>query len=245
MQHLDDTERVWTWVCQCLPGAKIHSCHALIVKKGKEREVWECRFVTDGVDTAAVLTIFKPGNLRSVNTSLPPAKVANKCALAMVELPSFDIPTPSVMGQATAGGQAAVLCEKIETITWTPGIRVEAARILAKIHTLSESSLSISLQHLTRISDPRENRTTGGQAPQPRANTLVHGDYFSANILPVPGGVRIINWETFGWGDPMWDLGFLVGADRTLPDAEIEATINAYAKYACEGDLTHPSNFPG
>jgi aminoglycoside phosphotransferase (APT) family kinase protein len=61
--------------------------------------------------------------------------------------------------------------------------------------------------------DPREERTTGGDAPTSKRKTLVHGDYFSANILSVRDGLKIIDWETFGWGDPMWDLGFLIGAD--------------------------------
>jgi len=86
-----------------------------------------------------------------------------------------------------------------------------------------------SLRRLARISDPREYRITGGR---PDSKTLVHGDYFSANILPVTGGLRIIDWETFGWGDPMWDLGYLVGADRNLPEYEVEAVVTEYEKLA-------------
>lgn len=60
----------------------------------------------------------------------------------------------------------------------------------------------------------------------------MHGDYFSANILRDGHGLRILDWETFGWGDPMWDLGFLVGADRGLDREEISATIAAYEQEA-------------
>ena len=42
----------------------------------------------------------------------------------------------------------------------------------------------------------------------------------------------VIDWETFGWGDPMWDLGFLIGADRDLPAQEVEAVIAAFAENA-------------
>ena len=73
---------------------------------------------------------------------------------------------------------------------------------------------------MARISDPRENRTTGGGGPKAPVRTLVHGDYFSANILPVEDGLCVIDWETFGRGDPMWDLGFLLGADPGLPDGK-------------------------
>jgi len=44
--------------------------------------------------------------------------------------------------------------------------------------------------------------------------------------------LRIIDWETFGWGDPMWDLGYLVGADRNLPEYEVEAVVTEYEKLA-------------
>jgi aminoglycoside phosphotransferase (APT) family kinase protein len=56
-------------------------------------------------------------------------------------------------------------------------------------------------------------------------NVLVHGDYFSANILPTDDGIRIIDWETFGLGDPEWDLGFLVGADP-VKDDEFDAVVH-------------------
>ncbi len=191
MRHSDDTERTRNWVSRCLPGTAIQSCRAHNVRNGGEREVWDCRFTADAADTAAVLTVFKPGDLQSVNTSLPPGEAASKCALAMSELPSLCIPTARVLGHSVDGGQSALLCEKIERLNWDPDVRIEAARILARIHGLSESSLSGALQHLARISDPRESRTTGGRAPQPESKTLVHGDYFSANILPVPGGLRI------------------------------------------------------
>ncbi len=226
--HSDHWERVQKWLADCMPHCLVCLSSARTLKNGSEREVWDCRLSTDGTESTAVLAIFKPGSLESVNTSLPPAQAAQKCALAMTELPTLGIPTPRVLGHATVDGEAAVLCEKIEQTEWRPDVRIEAARILARLHNLRESDLSVPLQELARISDPREYRTTGGQAPQPEAKTLVHGDYFSANILPVAGGLRIIDWETFGWGDPMWDLGFLIGADRGLTDNEVEASIAEY-----------------
>jgi len=60
----------------------------------------------------------------------------------------------------------------------------------------------------------------------------VHGDYFSKNILPVAGGLCIVDWETFARGDPMWDLAFLIGAERGLTDDEVEAVIAEYASGA-------------
>lgn len=72
-----------------------------------------------------------------------------------------------------------------------------------------------------------------GPLPVDRASeVLVHGDYFSANILPTSAGIRIIDWETFGLGDPAWDLGFLIGADPSVSDEEVDDVIEAYTQTA-------------
>jgi aminoglycoside phosphotransferase (APT) family kinase protein len=68
--------------------------------------------------------------------------------------------------------------------------------------------------------------------PSEGFKALVHGDYFSANILPVSSGIQIIDWESCGWGDPMWDFAFLLGADRNLSDEEVAAAIQSYAAIA-------------
>lgn len=228
--HDDNQEYVQDWLTNCMPHHVVRLNTARNLKNGQEREVWDCTFSTDEVKSAVILTVFKPGTLDSVNTSLPPEKAAYKCVLAMTELPALGIPTPHVLGLATVDRKAAMLCEKIERTEWSSGVRIEAARILARIHNLQESTLSRSLQDLVRCSDPREYRTTEGKAPPSEFKRIVHGDYFSANILPVADGLRIIDWETFGWGAPMWDLGFLLGADRGLPKDEIEAVITEYEK---------------
>ena len=58
--------------------------------------------------------------------------------------------------------------------------------------------------------------------------SLVHGDYFSANLLAASRGVCIVDWDLLSLGDPMWDLGFLVSADRDVREEEAEAAIAAY-----------------
>ncbi len=150
----------------------------------------------------------------------------------MTELPQLGIETPGVLGHARIADEAALLTTAVEPQQWTPESRILAARVLARLHGLQEVSLSPRLRFLARQSDPRESRTTRGQAPAPRYRTLVHGDYFSANLLPRPEGICVLDWETFGWGDPMWDLGFLIGADPRLPKGEVAATVEAYASSA-------------
>jgi hypothetical protein len=206
--------------------------HARNLRDGREREVWDCRFLGQGGTSSAILTLFKPGSLESVNTSLLPAQVALKCALAMGELPALDIPTPRLLGHTSSGPEAAVLCLRVEPAAWNSALRPLAARILARLHNLAADCLSPTLQELARISDPRESRTSGGLAPASSRLTLVHGDFFSANLLPTGAGLCVIDWETFAWGDPMWDLGFLIGADRDLAPEEVEATVAGYAALA-------------
>lgn len=223
-------EYVQDWLSECMPHRIVRLNTARNLKSGQEREVWDCTFSIDEAKSAAILTVFKPGTLDSVNTNLPPEKAAQKCVLAMTELPALGISTPHVLGLATVDRKAAMLCGKIERTDWSSGVRIEAARILARIHNLQESSFSKRLQELVQISDPREYRITEGKAPRSEFKRMVHGDYFSVNILPTTNGLRIIDWETFGRGDPMWDLGFLIGADRGLPEDEIEAVITEYEK---------------
>ena len=224
--------QVQRWLAACIPELPATLVNAQKIKHSSEREVWGCRFEIGGTDTAAILSIFKAGSLESVNTSLPPGAAAQKCALAMRELPALGIPTPQVLGYATEEVEAAVVTERIVPVQWTPHARIRAATILARIHTLEEHALSQTLQELVRESDPRECRTTGGQGPTAAVRTLVHGDYFSTNLLPVADGLFVIDWETFGWGDPMWDLGFLLGADPGLEEDEVEAVIAQYGSGA-------------
>jgi len=224
----DSPKQAGKWLIECLPHALVTLGSLRNLRYSAEREVWDCTFEMNGTETRAILAIFKAGSPESVNTSLPPGPTARKCALAMSELPALGIPAPGVLGCAIGEGEAAVVTERIETAAWTPRVRLEAATILARLHTLEEQALSEPLRELVRVSDPRETRTTGGQGPKVEARTLVHGDYFSANLLPAEAGVYVIDWETFGWGDPMWDLGFLIGADPGLEDCEVEAVIAQY-----------------
>jgi hypothetical protein len=44
-----------------------------------------------------------------------------------------------------------------------------------------------------------------------RPEKIIHGDVKAANLLLLPdGGIRLIDWEIAGIGDPLWDLGGLV-----------------------------------
>jgi hypothetical protein len=228
-EHYD---RLQSWLSSCAAGRAVRLIAARSLRSKAEREVWDCTVRIDGRKADAILTIFKPGFLETVNTSLPPEETSEKCFLAMSELPALGIPTPVVLGHAAADGEAALLHKRVDRTGWEPETRVAAARILAGLHNLQEHRLSLRLRELVRFSDPREYRTTGGNGPTGANRTLVHGDYFSRNILRVSGGLCVIDWETLGWGSPMWDLGFLIGADPGLADEEIETVVAEYQSHA-------------
>jgi len=233
MERMTDLEeRLQRWLDNCVPHHPVCLKAARNLRTQIEREVWDCRCQADAGQLDAILVVFKPGSLKAVNTNLPPELVSEKCFLTMMELPALGIPTPTALGCAVAGREAAVLYKKVERTEWVSGTRVIAAGVLARLHNLREAHLSRRLQELVRLSDPREYRTTGGRAPRGKKSTLVHGDYFSKNILPVAGGLCIVDWETLARGDPMWDLAFLIGADRDLTDEEVEAVIAEYASGA-------------
>lgn len=228
----DRNHRIGGWLTESIVQGPVELKATENLKYGSEREVWNCRIEMSGNESSVFLAIFKSGTLETVNTSLVPEQAVEKCVLAMRELPAIGIPTPRVLGSAVRGREAAMVSETIEGSDWSLDTRVEAAKILANIHRLDARCLSPELQRLARVSDPREYRTTGGVGPKPGARTLVHGDYFSKNIIPHATGPYVIDWETFAWGDPMWDLGFLIGADRNLSDGEIDAVIAEYGRHA-------------
>ena len=91
MQMLGAPDHVAKWLNKCLPDGSVHSCSAENLKNGTEREVWDCTFMLGGTESRAILAIFKPGSLSSVNTSLPPDQATRKCVLAMSELPAHGI----------------------------------------------------------------------------------------------------------------------------------------------------------
>ncbi len=82
---------------------------------------------------------------------------------------------------------------------------------------LSHRELAESAERILRSKEPT--------CPQP---TLVHGDFFSKNLLAVDGGVVVIDWDLLAMGDPMWDLGHLMCADRCLSEGDRNEVLTVY-----------------
>jgi len=108
-------------------------------------------------------------------------------------------------------------------------MRVKAARILARLHRVQLSDLSPELTDLVAHSTPNRGRI--GEAPDEpplMGITLQHGDYFSVNLVATRDGLHVLDWDLLAPGDPMWDLGFLLSADKGVREEEASAVIAAY-----------------
>jgi aminoglycoside phosphotransferase (APT) family kinase protein len=177
-----------------------------------------------------VLKLYSPDS--DDYSCLGPVGTARKHALALQELPALGIPAPRCLGFAADGDEAAVVIEWLEIEPLSPPDRMEAARVLARLHATRRADLSPELAELVMRSTPNRDRM-GNAAGEPplREAALQHGDYFFANLASTVHGLRVLDWDLLACGDPMWDLGFLVGADRDLSAAETEAVIAAYQEH--------------
>jgi hypothetical protein len=256
---LADEDNVKAWLADCLPGQDLallpaaDLLQARDVSGGSGCGVWDCRALVDGVARDYVLKHYRPGF--DDYARLGPLGTACKYVRALEELPAFAIRAPRLAGSAFRPGQAAVLTRKIQAEPWDEHTRRQAARTLARLHDVQPGELSDELGDLVRRSTPNRQRILlgvqnfcaqleqcvpglaaqardllGGQEPRSAMTTLVHGDYFSANLLLARGQLYVIDWDLLALGDPAWDLGFLVGADRGLGPEEVEAVVAAYSQ---------------
>ena len=81
--------------------------------------------------------------------------------------------------------------------------------------------------------------------------SLLHGDFVPGNILATPGGLRLIDWQCPGLGDPVDDLALFLSPamqflyrGRPLASAEIEALMldlpgDLRARYAVLRPILH------
>lgn len=245
---------VQPWLTDCLPGQDVALLQATDVSGGSGCGVWDCRALLDSVVQDCVLKLYEPGF--DDYARLGPLRTARKYVQAIQELPAFSINAPKLAGTAFRPGQAAVLTHKIQAEPWNEDTRLQAARTLARLHNVQPGALSDEFGALVRQSTPNRQRILlgvqnfcaqldhaarpelamqaqdllAGQEPRSAMTTLVHGDYFSNNLLLARGELYVIDWDLLALGDPTWDLGFLVGADRDLGQKEVDAVVAAYGQ---------------
>lgn len=246
-----------TWLSLGLDKKDIELIDAINLECGSGCEVFDCHIKAELNTERVILKVYSDSF--DDYSKLGIVDTVKKNVLAFNELAEYAIPMPKILGWVAVDGEIAILTEKVVTKKWTLETRVEAARIIARLHSIDVNRLSGNLSTLIRKSTVNRARVFNGLAavqildqkspqwkwknpdlmstieelvesgePFAAIETIVHGDYFSSNILLDERGIKVIDWDLLSLGDPMWDLGFLIGADPHLIKEEIEATVNAY-----------------
>jgi aminoglycoside phosphotransferase (APT) family kinase protein len=215
--------RVSVWLARCLGSRAITVESLHDIRKGSGCEVWDCLVGGE----AMVLKVYAPGF--DDYSRLGPVDTARKHALALMELPVLRVPTARCLGLAGKGGEAAVVMEKVTALRLTAAHRVEAARVLARLHSIDTRDFSYELADLVSRSTPNRGRL-GRVADEPVLGEIAvqHGDYFAVNLAATAEGLRVLDWDLMAMGDPMWDLSFLLEADRAVAEGEAACVVNAY-----------------
>jgi len=193
-------------------------------------------------------------------SGLGPVATAEKVVAAARHLPELGVPVPAVIDVLRTADEALVISEAVPAAPFTWAHRLEAARVLRRLHDIEPASLAEDLRlpvlrsrrnaGRIRIGVERSAAVLDGADPGWRAgpvgirvlsllaagepepgDRLVHGDYFSVNLLADGDGVLVIDWDLLSRGDPMWDLAFLVGADPGLPTLVVEQVLDAYGRH--------------
>jgi len=117
--------------------------------------------------------------------------------------------------------------------TFGDGLAAEIGRELAKIHAVRPAEgvltfLPVPLKNPSRLAVAEMRRSLDGasearpaleyilawldaNAPEPKAVTLVHGDFRTGNYMVDRGRLSaVLDWEFCHWGDPREDLGWFI-----------------------------------
>jgi aminoglycoside phosphotransferase (APT) family kinase protein len=203
---------------------------------GASRESWDVRVRTPGPGGTAgperrlIL-------LRAAAARTPERDVAAEAA-AMTAARKAGVPVAEVYDHgAGALGQAYLLMEHLdgETIprrllrddayaAVRPGLAYRLGEILARLHQVDPDTIpglprADALGQLTELyqafAEPRPALELGlrwlaEHKPAPAADTLVHGDFRTGNLMVAADGLRgVLDWELAHRGDPRQDLGWL------------------------------------
>jgi aminoglycoside phosphotransferase (APT) family kinase protein len=198
---------------------------------GASRESWDVRVRAAGGERRLIL-------LRDVGRARKPDKDVAVEAAAMTAARLAGVPVAEIYDCGEGAlGQAYLLMERLdgETIprrllrdeayaAVRPGLAYRLGEVLARIHQVDPGSVPglPLLDALGQVAglyqafaEPRPALEIGlrwlaGHQPAPVADTLVHGDFRTGNLMVGEDGLHgVLDWELAHRGDPRQDLGWL------------------------------------
>jgi aminoglycoside phosphotransferase (APT) family kinase protein len=198
---------------------------------GASRESWDVRVRAAGGDERRLIL------LRDAAGRALDKDVAVEAA-AMTAARTAGVPVAEIYDYgAGALGQAYLLMERLDGQTIPrrllrdeayaavrPGLARRLGEVLARIHQVNPASIPDlprvdALGQVTGLyqafAEPRPALEIGlrwlaGHRPAPAADTLVHGDFRTGNLMVGEDGLHgVLDWELAHRGDPRQDLGWL------------------------------------
>jgi aminoglycoside phosphotransferase (APT) family kinase protein len=202
---------------------------------GASRESWDVRVRTAG-DAQRRLILLRDGGRAQPDKNVA-VEAAAMTAARQAGVPVAEVYDYGAAAEHCALGPAYLLMERLEGETIPrrllrdeayaavrPGLARRLGEVLAQIHQVNPDSVPSlprvdALAQVTGLyqafAEPRPAveiglRWLAAHRPAPAADTLVHGDFRTGNLMVGQDGLAgVLDWELAHRGDPRQDLGWL------------------------------------